>query len=337
MKDISTRLKELRMNSGLSQEKLAEQLLVSRQAVSKWENGEAMPDLENLIALARLYNTSLDSLVGLGYDDPSVQDDTIDTTSEVADAAEGSDVDGSEGTNAGDASDDTNTENAGENDASDFENADTVIEDGNLHIHINKDGKKININLHGFENLDEDFDEMDLDDLDDDHEDEDDDDEEVNINVDLGNIRIHEDGINIGNGKIRIDDDGINIGKVKVGSGGIYIEDGEEKSALVSVLYAIPYPIIATIAFFLLGAFLHAWSVAWILFCTVPVYYSIIECIKKRRFATFAYPVFTACVYLFLGMQFGMWHPSWVIFLTIPVYYPVARAIDNVIKKRNKP
>ena len=334
MIDISARLKELRIKNGLSQEKLAEQLLVSRQAVSKWENGEALPDMENMIALAKLYNTSLDSLVGLGHE-MNVQDETIDTTSENADEANGSDAEGSKGTSADDASD--NTENAGEDDESAFEDADTVIEDGNLHIHINKDGKKININLHGFENLDEDSDEEDLDDLDDDHENEDKDDDEFNINLGLGNIRIHEDGIDIGNGKIRIDDEGINIGKVKVGSSGICIEEDEKKSALVRVLYAIPYPLIATIAFFLLGAFLHAWSVAWILFCTVPVYYSIIECIKKRRFATFAYPVFTACVYLFLGMQFGMWHPSWIMFLTIPVYYPIARAIDSLIKERKKP
>ena len=332
MIDISARLKELRIKSGLSQEKLAEQLLVSRQAVSKWENGEALPDMENMIALAKLYNTSLDSLVGLDHDN---QDNDIADANASADEANGSDAEGSKGTSADDASD--NTENAGEDDESAFEDADTVIEDGNLHIHINKDGKKININLHGFENLDEDSDEEDLDDLDDDHENEDKDDDEFNINLGLGNIRIHEDGIDIGNGKIRIDDEGINIGKVKVGSSGICIEEDEKKSALVRVLYAIPYPLIATIAFFLLGAFLHAWSVAWILFCTVPVYYSIIECIKKRRFATFAYPVFTACVYLFLGMQFGMWHPSWIMFLTIPVYYPIARAIDSLIKERKKP
>ena len=65
MIDISTKLKELRIKEGLSQEKLAEQLMVSRQAVSKWENGEALPDMENMVALAKLYNISLDELVGI--------------------------------------------------------------------------------------------------------------------------------------------------------------------------------------------------------------------------------------------------------------------------------
>lgn len=54
---------------GLSQEALAERLGVSRQAVSKWERGESSPDTDNLIALARLYNISLDALL-LGQDAP---------------------------------------------------------------------------------------------------------------------------------------------------------------------------------------------------------------------------------------------------------------------------
>ena len=65
MTNIAEKLKNLRIEHGLSQEKLAEQLMVSRQAVSKWEKGEALPDMENMIALAKLYNISLDELVGL--------------------------------------------------------------------------------------------------------------------------------------------------------------------------------------------------------------------------------------------------------------------------------
>lgn len=49
---------------GLSQEALAEQVQVSRQAVSKWETGDAMPDLGKLLALAEALNLSLDALCG---------------------------------------------------------------------------------------------------------------------------------------------------------------------------------------------------------------------------------------------------------------------------------
>jgi len=60
---IANRLVELRQSLGLSQEALAESLGVSRQAVSKWERAEASPDTDNLIALAKLYDISLDALL----------------------------------------------------------------------------------------------------------------------------------------------------------------------------------------------------------------------------------------------------------------------------------
>lgn len=61
---LGKKLYELRKKNGLSQEELAERLGVSRQAVSKWECGESMPDTDNLITIARMYAISLDELVG---------------------------------------------------------------------------------------------------------------------------------------------------------------------------------------------------------------------------------------------------------------------------------
>ena len=63
--ELANRLAELRKKKGLSQEELADMLHVSRQAVSKWERGEASPDTDNLIELAKIYGISLDELVGL--------------------------------------------------------------------------------------------------------------------------------------------------------------------------------------------------------------------------------------------------------------------------------
>ena len=61
--EIANKLVELRRSHGYSQEELAAQLGVSRQAVSKWERAESSPDTGNLIALARLYGISLDDLL----------------------------------------------------------------------------------------------------------------------------------------------------------------------------------------------------------------------------------------------------------------------------------
>ncbi|MBO5980927.1 MAG: helix-turn-helix transcriptional regulator, partial [Clostridia bacterium] len=61
---LGNKLYELRKQAGLSQEAFAEKLGVSRQAVSKWECGASLPDTDNLITIANLYNISLDELIG---------------------------------------------------------------------------------------------------------------------------------------------------------------------------------------------------------------------------------------------------------------------------------
>ena len=58
-------LKELREAKKLSQDQVAQELNVSRQAISKWENDKTFPDIDNLIRLSRLYGVTLDELVGV--------------------------------------------------------------------------------------------------------------------------------------------------------------------------------------------------------------------------------------------------------------------------------
>ena len=60
---LGERLIQLRAKAGLSQDTLAEQLGVSRQSVSKWENDASVPDLEKLVKLSGVFGVSLDELV----------------------------------------------------------------------------------------------------------------------------------------------------------------------------------------------------------------------------------------------------------------------------------
>lgn len=60
-KDI---LFELRTKNGLSQDELAEKLFVTRQAVSRWENGETVPNTETLKLLSELFDVSINTLLG---------------------------------------------------------------------------------------------------------------------------------------------------------------------------------------------------------------------------------------------------------------------------------
>ncbi len=61
--NFADKLKELRKQKGISQEQLAEKIYVSRQAITKWESGNGIPDIENLLAISALFNESIDSLL----------------------------------------------------------------------------------------------------------------------------------------------------------------------------------------------------------------------------------------------------------------------------------
>lgn len=61
--NFGEKLKSLRIKHELSQEKLAEKLNVSRQAITKWENQNGMPDIENLKSIARIFDVTIDSLL----------------------------------------------------------------------------------------------------------------------------------------------------------------------------------------------------------------------------------------------------------------------------------
>lgn len=76
-------LRNLRKDKDFSQEYLAEKMNVSRQTISKWENGTAMPDLKKLTELAEFFDTSMDELLGTSapvYN--SVNNDLADNTAE---------------------------------------------------------------------------------------------------------------------------------------------------------------------------------------------------------------------------------------------------------------
>lgn len=73
MMNIGKKIKELRKKKDMTQEKLADYLGVSYQAVSKWENGAACPDLSLIVPLSKLLGTSVDELFGVGEDTAEAQ------------------------------------------------------------------------------------------------------------------------------------------------------------------------------------------------------------------------------------------------------------------------
>lgn len=73
MKTLGQKLNTLRKDANMSQEELAEQLGVSRQAISKWERDEGSPDLFNIQMIAKVFNITIDSLLNAEIETPRMK------------------------------------------------------------------------------------------------------------------------------------------------------------------------------------------------------------------------------------------------------------------------
>lgn len=65
---LSDRIIRLRKAQGWSQEEFADKLYVSRQAVSRWENGTALPDAQNILQISKLFHVTTDYLLHEDYE-----------------------------------------------------------------------------------------------------------------------------------------------------------------------------------------------------------------------------------------------------------------------------
>ena len=68
---IGQRIAELRRQNNLSQEALGEALGVTRQSISKWESDGALPEIEKLVAMSRLFGVSVGALLGVEEETPA--------------------------------------------------------------------------------------------------------------------------------------------------------------------------------------------------------------------------------------------------------------------------
>lgn len=265
---MQNNLIRLRKEKGLSQEELADKLSVSRQAVSKWERGEALPDTDNLIRLAKLYNVSIDEIVGYAPDKNNGAND--ENSSGAGDAA----ADNGQSDNTESADEVSDKKKKSKNEYDEFlshggENKDFYTKDGK-HVRFESDGNQKRIVIS---------------------DDDDDDDDDDNY--------------------------------------------PKKHTRLTDVLDGV-YVILTVIAFFVWGSVFDGWKIAWTLFITIPIFTSIVSCVRKRRVGKFNFPCFVAFIYLLFGMIFNIWHPLWVIFLLVPAFYPIARVIDSSIKEKER-
>ena len=115
-----------------------------------------------------------------------------------------------------------------------------------------------------------------------------------------------------------------------------FSDEISDKKSLKKFWHSFPYFIIALVAFLWWGfsGVCFGWALSWIVLLTIPLYYTLVEAIYKRRADHFAYPVVVVIAYILMGYfnVLGGWTVGWVVFLTIPVYYWIC----SLFRHKNK-
>ncbi len=85
------------------------------------------------------------------------------------------------------------------------------------------------------------------------------------------------------------------------------------------------FPFWVTIVSVAFAVFLDGWWYSWLFLLLIPVYYTTVLSVEKKKPSLFCYPLVLVIVYCTLGLFFNLWHPLWMIFLTVPIYYQTVR------------
>lgn len=329
-KGIAQRLAARRKQAGLSQEALADKLGVSRQAVSKWERAESLPDTDNLIALAAIYGLTLDELLWreAGESDSQVSQpasDAAKTSGASADegfsqgkpdaAKDGRDDgrrdsvadDQAEASTDGTAFESSRNDNdaeSGKNDGADDgdDYAHVSFRDG-IHVRDTKKGEEVHIGWTG-------------------------------VHVEQPNAS----GTTGSNPKsVHVDSSGVTIGEQ-------HFENWREahkayKRKPERAWRSFPFPLVILVAYVLLGLSANAWAPGLMLAFAVPAYYVIGNAWEKRRLSRLIgglYPIGTIAWFCWMAFALNQAHPAWVLFLTIPVVEVLCTWNRKTWKRRRK-
>ena len=285
---MAQRLVDRRKAAGLSQEALAAQLGVSRQAVSKWERSESSPDTDNLIALAALYGVSLDELL----------------YGEAADSADDS-KDSSVGTEASDDKAEEDEDSADNTSRSDKPLVDISLAHG-IHVIDPDKGEEVHVGWNGI------------------HVTNDRKGEEVHVGP--GGVHVdtlEDDGHSVhtnADGTVTID--GETFSSWKEAHDKLDHHGKHFHAKLGRAWNKFPFPALVALAYLALGIVYGTWGMGLFLVFLIPVYYAIGDFIDRRRLSKLigsVYPAAAIAWFLYMWLCLGQPHPAWVILITIPV------------------
>lgn len=284
---MAQRLVDRRKAAGLSQEALAAQLGVSRQAVSKWERSESSPDTDNLIALAALYGVSLDELL----------------YGEAADDADDPE-DGDAGADASDEAEDVAT-SAEHTERGDKPLVDISLARG-IHVIDPDKGEEVHVGWNGI------------------HVTNDRKGEEVHVGP--GGVHVdtlEDDGHSVhtnADGTVTID--GETFSSWKEAHDKLDHHGKHFHTKLGRAWNKFPFPALVALAYLALGIAYGMWGMGLFLVFLIPVYYAIGDFIDRRRLSKLIGSIYSAAAnawFLYMWLCLGQPHPAWVILVTIPV------------------
>ncbi len=284
---MAQRLVDRRKAAGLSQEALAAQLGVSRQAVSKWERSESSPDTDNLIALAALYGVSLDELLyGEAADDADDPEDG-DTGADASDEAEEDE----------DSADNTSRSDKPLVDISLARGIHVIDPDKGEEVHVGWNGIHVTNDRKG---------------------------EEVHVGPSGVHVdTLEDDGHSVhtnADGTVTID--GETFSSWKEAHDKLDHHGKHFHTKLGRAWNKFPFPALVALAYLALGIVYGTWGMGLFLVFLIPVYYAIGDFIDRRRLSKLigsVYPAAAIAWFLYMWLYLGQPHPAWVILITIPV------------------
>ena len=284
---MAQRLVDRRKAAGFSQEALAAQLDVSRQAVSKWERSESSPDTDNLIALAALYGVSLDELLYGEAADDADDPENGDAGAEASDEAEEYE----------DSADNTSRSDKPLVDISLAHGIHVIEPDKGEEVHVGWSGIHVTNERKG---------------------------EEVHVGPSGVHVDTLEgDGHSVhtnADGTVTID--GETFSSWKEAHDKLDHHGKHFHTKLGRAWNKFPFPAIVALAYLALGIAYGTWGMGLFLVFLTPVYYAIGDFIDRRRLSKLigsVYPAAATAWFLYMWLCLGQPHPAWVILVTIPV------------------
>lgn len=299
---MAQRLVDRRKAAGLSQEALAAQLGVSRQAVSKWERSESSPDTDNLIALAALYGVSLDELLyGEAASDADGSEDgsteTVDEAKEAEDSAEHADC-------------------------GDKPLVDISLARG-IHVIDPNKGEEVHVGWNGIHVTNERKG------------------EEVHVGPDGVHVdTLEDDGHSVhtdDDGTVTID--GETFSSWKEAHDKLDHHGKHFHTKVGRTWNKFPFPALVALAYLVLGIVYGTWAAGLFLVFLIPVYYAFGDFIDQRHLSKLidvVYSVSAEAWFLYMLLCLEQPHPAWVILITIPVVKALMRWCRKQWKHRER-